>query len=1081
MNYSKMLQRQIISKQLQELQRRQQLQELGNDNRNQNYAHQISLAKQAAGVQFPLAVNEMAVQDSSRMFTAGNMKMMQQNGPNGLFLSQNHNLAPDFDVSSHRIHAPIAGEKLNDYSHLQGLANQNQAPVENSFSGQRYNFPSQQINVGDGLLLSDQEDNSFGQAGCFDRGILSGNYIQQGFTVQKSASILESEKGGENACSLDPLEQKILYNTDDFNWESTFGRNREMSSRGFDRKVEMPFMQSGSWSALMQSAVAVSSSSDTGVEEEWSGLSFQNPEPLNEGEKLQNDWVDRNLQNGSSPSSKLHDMVQNIDSFSNFQSAQYLKPKEEYQPTRGSKLVQESLASPNIWSGKHTELSNNDAHQNSNFSCTNENHPHNNLSGRVHTGDFGPQGITSDYVSGIQTNYTQVNNMNSRGYSVKPENMASDGVCSGENVIASRESVFEHLNMDDTSIDQTSATQLNAKVSNLRNLPDAGFRLGPTDHQLPHLYSSFSLPSMGISSATPPLNDITMDYIKYQHSAPLLQSQMATEFPVQSASVSHENSETKISNSSGSEDPVLLNRNEGFPPSLWPENHCSFPHEYQQLKNENSVFEGSTEIINTKLQSRRAQEQDLMRKHHSNSANSGSLITNPCDQASNEAEIKMETPSFPARDIGPFRHSLNQNHSPSHQMLSTRNDETDEVRNFPPKYANIKNDHFIGNARNLLLRALQHKDSAKRDLYSASWLGVWSGKTSMLHNQNYAQQADIFCQNLPTSMNDTPSLVYQSHISSETAPSWLKNYERLKNGQILPMYDAASQNNPAKQMGPGNSRENSLIMQVDFVNTKQSVTTMATNKSSSACVLPTFQTLGLSMPKKRKFFELDMVPWHEEVNRGPSRLQDISTAECIWAQASNRKPEEASNATVNVEEFLPVVRAKKRLICTTQHMQQIFQPIPVIILCSDASLTCDSVAYVAARLELGDAWFLTGQLASNTNNMSPYKLKTSNEKEACEFSELVKAFIDRIKKVEADLSRVDKSLSFVDFKVEVSEMERFSTNNRFARFHTMRAQPAPNNALPSHTATLFNPGLQKYVIPRAMPEIVPEGQNCISL
>lgn len=35
-------------------------------------------------------------------------------------------------------------------------------------------------------------------------------------------------------------------------------------------------MQSGSWSALMQSAVAEASSSDAGIQEELSGLSFQN-------------------------------------------------------------------------------------------------------------------------------------------------------------------------------------------------------------------------------------------------------------------------------------------------------------------------------------------------------------------------------------------------------------------------------------------------------------------------------------------------------------------------------------------------------------------------------------------------------------------------------------------------------------------------------------------------------------------------------------------------------------------------------------------------------------------------------------
>ncbi|GER31311.1 dentin sialophospho protein [Striga asiatica] len=1091
-----MLQRQVISKQLEELQRRQHLQELSNINRNQNYADQLSLVKQASGVQYPPAANNTPVLDPSQMFMAGNMQMKQHNGPSGLVLSQTHNLAPQFDLSSYRIHAPRGGENLNGYSYVQGLDNQNQSTFDSSFAGERYNFSSQQIQTRDGLLVSNTEDYLLGQVqtGGSDSVVLSNNYHQQGFTVQKNASSLESAKGDKNAASLDPLEQKILYNTDDFSWESTFGRNNKMSAGGFDKTVEMPSMQSGSWSALMQSAVAETSSSDAGVQEEWSGLSFQNPEPLNEGEKLQSDWVDRNLQNASSPSSKPHDMIQNVDSFSNF----HLKQEEGYQPTGGSKLIQGSLAFPNTWPGERMEHSDHGSHQNSKFSCTNDIHSGNTFASHEFRAAFWSQGVTSDHMSGI-TNYTQVNGMNDRGYSVKAENMDPDAVSNAENVSDSSKSVFELHNMDNASNDQAPAMQLSSKVSTPRNLPYTsptslkfGFTLGPTDQQLTQLYSSSSSLPMGISSARPPSNHIASDY-NSQHSAPLVRSQRASEFPEYNAAVFHENSEMKISNSSGSEVPILQNQNVGFPPSRWTENQSTIPHECQQLEKENSVLQGSAEITNTTSLNSRAYEQDFVGRHYFelNSPESASLITNSHELGSDQAEVKTEAPSFPAREIGLFRHSLSQNHSPSNQMLSTRINETDGVKNFSPKYASIHNDHTITDARNLLSSALHLKDRAKSDSYTASQLRVLSGKaSSMPHNQNYSQEVDMFCQNRPISMNDSSNLAYQSHMNLQTAPSWLKQYKALNNGKILSMRDEAAQNNAAQQMSPGNLQDNSLIMQVDLANTGQwsglcrstVATSVASSKLSTTCVLPTFQNLARSMPKKRKFAEFDMIPWHEGVNHGQSSLHDISTAESIWAQASKRKPEEASNAAVNVEELLPVIRAKKRLMSTTQLMQQIFQRTPVIVLCSDASLSSDSVAYVVARLELGDALSLTSQLASDTNNMSPEKLRTSKETKACKFSEIVKAFIGRVENVEATLSRVDKSLSLVDFKVEARELERFSTNNRFAMFHTVRAPPInANNASSSHIATLFNPALQKYVIARALPEILPDGQNCLSL
>ncbi|KAK6128622.1 hypothetical protein DH2020_037635 [Rehmannia glutinosa] len=1012
-----MLQRQIMFKQLQELQRKQQLQELGN-NRNQNYVHQLSSVKQASGGQLS---PETSVQDSSRMFVVGNMQMMQHGGPNGLFYSQNHNHALSPMGPSH----PQFDENLNQYSHLQGpsnlsvnlltknhnsslgMATMHPPAFGSSFVSETCDFSSDQISMPDGLLLSNQEKNFFGQVpfGGFNSGILSDNYPQ-------------------NAASLDPLEQKILYNTDDNSWESAFSKSRKPSSGGFENTVEhtsdvgnMSSIQSGSWSALMQSAVAETSSSD--VQEEWSGLSFQNPEPLNESEKLQNNWVDRNLQNPSSPSSKPDNLFQNINmncGFTNYQqSAQYLNQKEEYHAESSHATMQPSPI--NTWPGEHKEQSNNDAHQPSNFSCTNEDGTYNNLSGHEFKGTFWLQGSTLDHVSGIQKKYDQVNQLNIHGYSVNPENMApgkdveamptlvgASLDCHAESMTAPSESMFELLNKDDEE-DQTSAMHLSSVASftkpcNTSPLsPDFGFRLGPANPQAPQSYSFFPSLSMGSSTAKSPSSHIASDYIKNQRPAPQVPSQMPTDFPAYSAVGSRDNSELKITHTSGSEFPISENVQESQPPSSTP---------------------------------------DML-----------------------------------------------QNYSLRHQMLSTRSAESDGgVKNFPLKYDHVSNQHSIANARELFLSG-QHagvKDRSKSDPYAVSRLGARN-----------LQQMDIFRRNDTANRsiggNDGSNLTYQSQISLQMAPSWFKHYETLKNGQMLPMYDTRAAVNVAR-MNLGNLQESSSIMKVNLANAGQGsdicpstvATSMACKQLNPPCVLPsdvTHQKLVVSIPKKRKLAALDLVPWHKEVNHEQSRIQDISTSEYLWAEASNRRPEEVNNEAEVVEELLPVNRAKRRLISTTQLLQQVFRSAPAVILCSDASANCVYVAYFAARLALGDAWSLTGQLASDINSMSPDKLKTSKRTNACEFSKIVEAFINRVKKVEADLSRVGKTLSFVDIKVEAQELEKFSIINRFAKFH-IRAHPITvNPASSSGTTTVHRTNPQRYVVPHPMPSIVPEGYRSV--
>lgn len=124
---------------------------------------------------------------------------------------------------------------------------------------------------------------------------------------------VESSPGMTN---LDPTEQKLLFGTDEENFRlEAAGRNASMNSEGSSHESPLegndyfntfPSLHSGSWSALMQSAVAEASSSDTALQDEWSGLNSQQKE-LSSGDhptafvdsgKQRTTWVE-NLHNSS--------------------------------------------------------------------------------------------------------------------------------------------------------------------------------------------------------------------------------------------------------------------------------------------------------------------------------------------------------------------------------------------------------------------------------------------------------------------------------------------------------------------------------------------------------------------------------------------------------------------------------------------------------------------------------------------------------------------------------------------------------------------------------------------------------------
>ncbi|KAG6382773.1 hypothetical protein SASPL_157517 [Salvia splendens] len=203
-------------------------------------------------------------------------------------------------------------------------------------------------------------------------------------------------------------------------------------------------------------------------------------------------------------------------------------------------------------------------------------------------------------------------------------------------------------------------------------------------------------------------------------------------------------------------------------------------------------------------------------------------------------------------------------------------------------------------------------------------------------------------------------------------------------------------------------------------------------------MLPSYashQNLAVTLRRKRKLVAFNMVPWHKEINNDQLWPQDISTAELSWAQAANKREEEVISEAEIVEELHPVIQAKRR---------------------SD----------------------------------SHDKPETSRKTGACKFSKVVEDIVCRTKKLEGDLMSIEnvnsmmqteKSLSIVDIKVEAQEMEKFSTINRFAKFH-IRAQPSSvGSETSSSTSTLHKTHPQRYVAGHPMPNILPESVDCLCL
>lgn len=333
-----------------------------------------------------------------------------------------------------------------------------------------------------------------------------------------------------------------------------------------------------------------------------------------------------------------------------------------------------------------------------------------------------------------------------------------------------------------------------------------------------------------------------------------------------------------------------------------------------------------------------------------------------------------------------------------------------------------------------------------------------------------------------------------SQISLQMANSWFKLYGNYKNGQMLPMYGARAAEaaaaaqfsfiKPSDNVPMHTSAERGNFAEISPVTTiwpNTAANLVAKEHLSTPDILTlerTDQSLDIIRPKKRK-----NVPWHEEVMQGSTSLQDIRMAERDWAQATDRLIEKVKFEAELINDGHPMLRSKRRLILTTQLMQQLLRPAPAAILSADASSDYDSMAYFIAKIALSDACSLTfcprRLVPSVNNNLMSEELKTSENTEDQYFSKILEGFTVRTETLEKDLMSLDKRTSMVDIRVECQELEKFSIVNRFAKLYTRGQADAAESSFSDSSAPTIFP--QKYVNALPMPSRVPEGIQCLSL
>ncbi|KAK4427736.1 hypothetical protein Salat_1542600 [Sesamum alatum] len=379
-------------------------------------------------------------------------------------------------------------------------------------------------------------------------------------------------------------------------------------------------------------------------------------------------------------------------------------------------------------------------------------------------------------------------------------------------------------------------------------------------------------------------------------------------------------------------------------------------------------------------------------------------------------------------------------------------------------------------------------------------------KNTSLHGNVAAQ--DVVALGLRGSESNpstdcTTSVRVEHHqVSPQMAPSWFNQYGTFKNGQMVPIYNAHKVTSLGLGEPPFTLVKSSSILDAPTPEDKRTAapidacqvggSVLNSTPTLVADHLSSPQSLQLNMtdpnpvllrPKKRKSATSELHPWYKEMSDGSQNLSTLSVAEADWSKAANRLTEKVEHDAELIEDGPLELRSKRRLILTTQLMQQLFQPPPATILSADASSGHESVTYALSRVVLGDACRIASRssdlgLPLDDVNLHPAERKLNGNPR---FAKVVEELFGKARKLESDFLRLEKGASILDLRVECQDLEKFSVINRFAKFHgrgqTDSAEAASSDAM----STTQRPCAQRYVTALPMPRSLPDRVQCLSL
>ncbi|KAL4363721.1 hypothetical protein GQ457_04G036350 [Hibiscus cannabinus] len=439
----------------------------------------------------------------------------------------------------------------------------------------------------------------------------------------------------------------------------------------------------------------------------------------------------------------------------------------------------------------------------------------------------------------------------------------------------------------------------------------------------------------------------------------------------------------------------------------------------------------------------------------------------------------IQNPASMQGDIEAFGRSLrpndvvHQNYSLLHQVQALKNTEVDPSNRSVKRFKGPHPDSGL-DAQQLSSQGAEQVSYGSNSMIRDALVGrplVPSGDSKMLSSlsktgDNHERQLSAkhmlpFVQNNSqhfSNSDNSAATVCGEHSKNnpQMVPSWFDRYGAIQNGKMLPIYDArkiAMMNATEKPFVVGQASDSLHVHSSELVNAAADASPMdeARRSSNVMPIASKFISTHSQPPdaanqnlavraKKRKSMIYEFLPWHKEVTQGSQRPQDISVAEEEWAHAANRLIEKVDNEPEMIEDWWPsVLRSKRRLVLTTQIMQQLLHAPPRVFLSADAIKNYESLTYFVTRSVLGDACSTAYIHESNTvvppgsGSILSEKLREERNQSVLKAAE---EFIVREKILGNVLQSLDKRASILDLRLECQDLEKVSIINRFARFHS---------------------------------------------